>query len=130
MIGVPRRLAAYLRADRSVFVNPECCIQLNAADNPDGSGPHWYCDLLAVDFETRCVWLCEVSYSKSLAALLKRLASWNTHWPALKATLVRACHLEETWQVRPWIFIPEGCVKNAVVEREPPTSGRSMMAGR
>jgi len=34
----------YLRADRALFVNTECCVQLNQSDNPDGSGPHWYCD--------------------------------------------------------------------------------------
>jgi hypothetical protein len=40
----------YLRADRAIFVNTECCIQLNEAVNPDNSGPHWYCDAVAVDF--------------------------------------------------------------------------------
>jgi len=34
----------YLRADRAIFINAECCIQLNEAHNPDSSGPHWYCD--------------------------------------------------------------------------------------
>jgi hypothetical protein len=34
----------YLRSDRAVFVNTNCCIQLNQADNPDTSGPQWHCD--------------------------------------------------------------------------------------
>lgn len=38
----------YLRADRALFVNTECCIQLNESDNPDTSGPHWYCDAVVV----------------------------------------------------------------------------------
>jgi hypothetical protein len=54
----------YLRADRAVFVNTECCIQLNPLDNPDKSGPHWYCDAVAVNFRDSKVFLCEVSYSK------------------------------------------------------------------
>lgn len=40
----------YLRADRALFVNAECCIQVNPASNPDASGPHWYCDAVAADF--------------------------------------------------------------------------------
>jgi hypothetical protein len=104
----------YLRADRSVFVNTECCIQLNAAANPDASGTHWYCDAVAVDFRQNAVFLCEVSYSKSLGALLKRLEAWHTHWSALKATLVRDCSLPHDWPVRPWLFIPEDCITAAV----------------
>jgi hypothetical protein len=97
----------YLRADRAVFVNTECCIQINAADNPDTSGPHWYCDAVAVNFRDSAVFLCEVSYSKSLEALIKRLAEWSTHWAAVCAALARDCSLPATWAVRPWLFVPE-----------------------
>ncbi len=39
----------YLRADRAMFVNTECCIQLDEGNNPDAfPGRHWYCD--AVDW--------------------------------------------------------------------------------
>ena len=38
----------YLRADRALFVNSQCCIQLNPGANPDTGGPHWYCDAVAV----------------------------------------------------------------------------------
>ena len=103
----------YLRADRSVFVNAECCIQLNEADSPDGSGLHWYCDALAVDFTEKAVYLCEVSYSKSLRALLKRLASWNSHWTQVKASLARDSRLPSEWPVRPWLFIPEETLPTA-----------------
>jgi hypothetical protein len=44
----------YLRADRALFVNPQCCIQLNPGSNPDTSGPHWYCDVVAVSL--RCIY--------------------------------------------------------------------------
>jgi hypothetical protein len=58
----------YLRANRAVFVNSECCIQLNAGQNPDSSGPHWFCDAVAVDFEKHGIFLCEISYAKALGA--------------------------------------------------------------
>ncbi|SUZ36725.1 hypothetical protein [Xanthomonas arboricola] len=41
----------YLRADRALFVNSQCCIQLNEGANPDTSGPHWYCDAVGVSFK-------------------------------------------------------------------------------
>lgn len=104
----------YLRANRSTFVNTECCIQLKDAPNPDGSGPHWYCDAVAVDFEERAVYLCEVSFSKSLQALLDRLTSWSEHWPALKASLVRDCRVPAEWTVRPWMFVPAAALENAI----------------
>jgi len=99
----------YLRADRSVFVNTECCIQLNAGDNPDTSGPHWYCDAVAVSFRRRTVHLCEISYSRSLSALLKRLEGWNSNWTQLRAALVRDSLIPGDWLVLPWVFIPKDC---------------------
>lgn len=103
----------YLRADRSVFLNTECCIQLNA-DNAFAGGSHWYCDAVAVNLKESTVYLCEVSYAKSLDALLKRLGQWNTHWQQLQSSLVRNCHVDPSWRVRPWLFIPEACVPKAV----------------
>jgi hypothetical protein len=97
----------YLRADRAVFVNTECCIQINPGANPDSSGPHWYCDAVAVDFRQLAVFLCETTYSLSLAALLKRLGDWNEHWDAVRAALVRDCRLPAEWPVTPWVFVPQ-----------------------
>ena len=102
-------VTSYLRADRSMFVNTECCIQLNPGDNPDTSGPHWYCDAIAVSFRAPTVYLCEISYSKSLSALLKRLEAWNSSWEQLRAALVRDCFVPAEWPVRPWVFIPNEC---------------------
>ncbi len=59
----------YLRADRALFVNTECCIQIDAGHNPD-KGTHWYCDAVVADFRTQSVFLCEISYSATLAVLL------------------------------------------------------------
>ena len=96
----------YLRADRAVFVNTECCIQLNPGANPDTSGPHWYCDAVAVNFRDESVSLCEVSYSQSLGALIKRLEGWSANWSKLREALIRDCAIPATWQVRPWLFVP------------------------
>jgi hypothetical protein len=96
----------YLRADRAVFVNTECCIQINPADNPDTSGPHWYCDAVAVDFRSRHVYLCEISYSLQLTDLTKRLKDWHDSWGGLRAALHRDCFLAEDWPIRPWLFVP------------------------
>lgn len=96
----------YLRANRSTFINTECCIQLNEGDNPDTSGPHWYCDALAVDLKQRKAFLCEVSYAKSLTALGERLKSWSANWPLLRVALERDCGIAADWAVRPWVFVP------------------------
>jgi hypothetical protein len=34
-------VADYLNADRAMFVNPECCIQLRPGDSLE-AGKHWY----------------------------------------------------------------------------------------
>jgi len=96
----------YLRADRSVFVNTECFIQIADGNSP-GKGKSWYCDAVAVNLKTRSVFLCEVSYSKSLFALRNRLTAWNSHWSEIKSSLVRDCGVDETWHVTPWLFIPQ-----------------------
>lgn len=100
----------YLRSDRAIFLNSECCIQLNPSDNPDKSGPHWYCDAVAADFRSRTVFLCEVSYSKGLPSLTKRLQGWHDDWEKLCVALTRESFLDTAWPVRPWIFVPEELV--------------------
>ena len=99
----------YLRADRALFVNTECCIQINEADNPDSSGAHWYCDA-AADFRSKRVFLCEISYAMGLDALLKRLKGWQENWDGVCGALLRDSFLPQDWAVRPWLFVPEECV--------------------
>jgi hypothetical protein len=96
----------YLRADRAVFVNTECCIQLNPGENPDRTGPHWFCDAVAVNFREHRVYLCEVTYAKTLGALNRRLIDWATHWRSLRLALTRDCHVPGDWPVQPWLFVP------------------------
>ena len=78
----------YLRADRAIFLNTECCIQLNPGANPDTTGPHWFCDAVAADFRAEAVFLCEVSYARGLGALLRRFSEWNREWSKLDGCAV------------------------------------------
>ncbi len=101
----------YLRADRAVFVNLECCIQLNDLPNPDISGPHWYCDAVAIDLRRKEVFLCEISYEARLSSLTDRLKSWSEHWAGVCAALERDSGIPGGWPVRPWLFVPEAKVE-------------------
>lgn len=100
----------YLRADRTLFINSQFCIQVNEAENPDTSGPHWYCDAVALDMRSQTTFLCEISYSNRLEGLLKRLRDWNDNWTQIKAGMKRDAHLPFDWPVRPWLFVPEALV--------------------
>jgi hypothetical protein len=100
-------VVAYLRANRATFVNTEYCIQVNAGPNPDTSGPHWYCDAVAVDITQKTCNLCEVSYSKTLGSLGKRLAQWRSHWPEIRAALFCDSGMGQDWTVLPHVFVPE-----------------------
>jgi hypothetical protein len=99
----------YLRSDRALFLNTECCIQLNEG-NPDSSGLHWYCDAVAVDFRSHTVFLCEISYSKGLSSLTKRLKGWHDEWERVCLALARDSFLDNSWSFRPWLFVPEHLV--------------------
>lgn len=97
----------YLRADRAMFVNTECCIQLNPGANPDRTGPHWYCDAVAINLRDRQVFLCEISFSSSLYDLGKRLIAWHSNWHALRLALARDLFVDSSWPVTPWAFVPQ-----------------------
>lgn len=110
----------YLRADRSIFVNPECCIQIKPGPHPP-KGTLWYCDALAVDFgigpdDPSTIFLCEVTYSKTLQALIKRLREWNSNWEPIRKALAKDNRLPLEWESRPWLFVPEAndCAKKLV----------------
>jgi hypothetical protein len=99
----------YLRADRAIFLNTEYCIQINPG-NPDTSGPHWYCDAVALDFRSKEIFLCEISYAVRLADLLKRLKGWHDNWKGVCDAVARDSFLPEPWPIRPWLFVPESRV--------------------
>ena len=104
----------YLRANRSTFVNTEFCIQLEVNANPDKSGPHWYCDAVALQFQSKTVFLCEISFATGLRTLKKRLKAWHHNWPKLCAALARDIafpFVDQGWTVRPWLFVPDESVE-------------------
>jgi len=95
----------FLHAKRSVFVSPELKIQLN--HDREEKGSYWYCDVVAIDMKNKTVYLCEVTYSKTLQALRKRFKEWDENWDELKVALIRDCGIEPSWSIEPWAFIPE-----------------------
>ena len=96
----------FLRANRSTFVNTEYLIQLDEGRTPLKSR-HWYCDALAVNFQHTTVYLCEITYSKTMSALLGRLQAWDTHWVAVCESIARDSKLTGNWSFQPWVFVPE-----------------------
>lgn len=103
------QVVEYLRSNRAIFVNTECCIQLYEAANPKGR-EHWYCDVVACDLRKSTAYLCEVSYSRRLSSMTKRLHEWHEHWDLLRAALSRDCCIPPGWDVRPWLFVPTDLV--------------------
>jgi hypothetical protein len=93
---------------RAVFVNTECLIQLDPGNVPV-KDRHWYCDVMAVSFRERTAYLCEVTYSTTLHALLARLQDWRNNWAELRTAVFRDSGIPEGWQIQPWVFIPEKC---------------------
>jgi len=100
----------YLRTNRKIFLNTEYCIQVDPGKNPQ-KGAHWYCDALALDFSSTTIFLCEISYATNLGALIKRLRAWHQNWSEIRSAIVRDSALsrssQESWKVRPWLFIPK-----------------------
>ena len=96
----------YLRANRSTFVNTECLIQVEPGDAP-AKGTSWYCDAVALDMKHQIAYLCEVTYSKSLHALAKRLQAWNDAWPQICDAIHRDCSIPKDFKIMPWVFVPK-----------------------
>lgn len=106
----------YLRADRAVFVNTECCIQLKEGKTP-AKNEHWYCDALAIDLRGEggpTAFLCEVSYAVGLGKLIRRLKMWSENWAGVKAALERDCAIPQAWPLRVWLFVREEAVPGLV----------------
>lgn len=96
----------FLRADRALFVNTQCCIQLNEGLNPDTSGPHWYCDAVAVSIKDNAGYLCEITYATPPNTLFRRLEAWGSNWLQLRQALARESGIPAEWVVTPWLFVP------------------------
>ncbi len=120
-------VAEYLRADRSVFINTEILIQLDLGDSP-AKGRHWFCDVAAANFREQTLYLCEITYSKTMSALAARLLSWSSNWAEIRQALVRDCGIPATWQIKPWVFIPKA-YHDALKRRIGPITNKQMDAG-
>ena len=96
----------YLRANRAVFVNTECLIQLDAGDRLL-KDRHWYCDAMAVNFKESSVYLCEITYSSTMQSLMARLQAWQDHWAEFKQAVSRDSGVPGGWAVQAWVFIPQ-----------------------
>jgi hypothetical protein len=101
----------YLRADRSIFINQEFAIQLDEGVAQPKKGRSWICDAVAVDFRKKAVFLCEVTYSQTLSALLGRLKSWTQNWQGVTDALYRDSCIPHCYTVRPWVFLPESLIE-------------------
>jgi hypothetical protein len=110
----------YLRANRSTFVNTEFCLQVNENDYPDKGKPYWYVDALAVELrDPSKTFLCEITYAKQPNRLITRLREWQAHWPEIRIALERDAHIPSKWEVRPWLFVPEGYVSTLTQKLSP-----------
>lgn len=105
----------YLRAKRSRFVNTEYMINLDV-DGTYKKDRHWYCDAVAIDFADSTVHLCEITYSKTLQAVLRRFQFWCNHWPEVVAAIRRDSELKGDWQMVPRVFIP-GDLEDQLADR-------------
>jgi hypothetical protein len=98
----------YLRADRALFVNPECVIQVGPRNTP-GKGMYSICDAVVADFRSKTIFVCEISYSFKLPALINRLRLWGEKWTEVAFALERDSCLPNDWlsRLRPWLFVPQ-----------------------
>ena len=92
-------------SDGAMFIKAECPIQLGRGKTAP-KGTFWYCDAVAVNLREKKVYLCEVSYAKSLFALAKRLEAWSKEWAKLRAAIGRDFSIPKEWDVQPWVFVP------------------------
>lgn len=119
----------FLRADRAAFVNTEYLIQLDTGNAP-AKGRHWYCDAVTVNFRDQSIYLCEITYSTTLSSLLGRLQAWAANWGAIRVSLVRDSDLPASWNVQPWVFIPqnsEGRLRERLAKQLPPQADAACM---
>lgn len=97
-------VANFLDADPAVFINNEYYIRL---DGLPAKGNSWYCDIMAVNMKEQAVYLCEVTFSKSLGGLAKRLQAWDENWPQICQAIRQKSAIPSSWIIQPWLFIPE-----------------------
>jgi hypothetical protein len=94
----------YLRSDPSVFVNTDFALVLNRTG--EARHEHVRIDALAVDFEQRTVFLCEITSARNIGDLAERIMKLRNDWRGYCGALVREAHVPADWPVRLWAFVP------------------------
>jgi hypothetical protein len=98
----------YLQRDRSCFVNTEYLLVHKSKSTEEGP-PEWLVDIVAIDFRTPCIWLCEISYSRHVTTLVDRVRQWEKEWDKVCATVRKEACLPEVmqvWPIRVRAFVP------------------------
>lgn len=97
-------VADFLDADPAVFINNEYYIRL---DGMPPKGNSWYADIMAINMRDQAAYLCEVTFSKGLGSLIKRLEAWDARWLAICEAIRQKSSIPTDWTIQPWLFIPE-----------------------
>ena len=95
----------YLNAERHQFICQEFLIDIGDPTKQMKDQAFWV-DVVAADFRARTLFLCEISYSQKLAAILRKFQIWSDNWDAVRAELFRASGVSPDWDVKPWVFAP------------------------
>ena len=101
----------FLMADKAMFINTECRIQLDADANPKKPGQYLPCDALAIDLRHGSVYLCEIACEHKLQPLLKKLSAWTKNWDSVQTALRRDSLVPANWRVNVWLFVPEDSIE-------------------
>jgi hypothetical protein len=100
-------VSEYLRANRQTFINPEFLLQIEPVSQSSIRGRYWYIDILAVNFAEQSIYLCEVTYSKGMRALTKKLSEFALNWNDIKRVVHRDSGVPESWSLGVWCFVRE-----------------------
>ena len=101
----------YLLADKAVFVNTACRIQLDAEGTPENPKQHCSCDAVTIDLRHGAVYLCETAFEHKLPSLLKKLSAWTKNWDSVQTALRRECMVPANWRVHVWLFVPRKSIE-------------------
>jgi hypothetical protein len=101
----------YLQADRAVFVNTVCCIQLDEPLDSNAPAHHCSCDAVAIDLRHGAVYLCETALGHKLQPLIKKLSAWTKNWDSIKTALQRDCKVPANWRIHVWLFVPKDSIE-------------------
>lgn len=101
----------YLQSDRAVFLNTECCLELDQGGSPEKAQQRCSCDAVAIDLRHRAVYLCHAALHENLQGLIRKLAAWTKNWDSIKAVLRRDCKLPANWRVHVWLFVPKDSIE-------------------